>query len=166
MFLFDQIAYDNKAEFYDNLTSYVESIVHGETDLIANLANASSLLFIMMSDVNWAGFYLYKEEQLVLGPFQGNPACIRIPMGKGVCGTAASKRETQLVEDVALFQGHIPCDGDTKSEIVVPLIKHGRLIGVLDLDSPIIERFTHEDQKYLEAIVIIIMKACELGEAY
>jgi len=159
MFRFDEISYNSKKEFYDHLISYMEGLVSGETDLIANLANASSLLFNMMVDVNWAGFYMYKEGQLVLGPFQGKPACIRIDMDRGVCGAAASKQITQVVKDVNAFEGHIPCDGNTQSEIVIPLIKDKRLIGVLDIDSPVLSRFDEEDQTYLETIASIIINA-------
>ncbi|MCW8108460.1 GAF domain-containing protein [Alteromonas ponticola] len=144
-------------DFYLRLVNQAESLVSGEHDLIANMANISALLYTQLEEVNWAGFYLYKEEQLVLGPFQGNPACIRIPMGKGVCGTAAERRETQLVEDVHAFEGHIACDAASNSEIVIPLIVGDTLIGVLDIDSPRVARFTQEDKEGLTAIANRLM---------
>ncbi|MBT79126.1 MAG: GAF domain-containing protein [Alteromonadaceae bacterium] len=124
----------------------------GESDLIANMANLSALMFNRMEKVNWAGFYLYKEDQLVLGPFQGQPACIRIPVGRGVCGTAAQSLQTQLVEDVHAFEGHIACDAASNSEIVIPLVLNGNLLGVLDIDSPEYSRFDEEDKAGLEAL--------------
>ena len=124
----------------------------GESDLIANMANLSALMFNRMEKVNWAGFYLYKEDQLVLGPFQGQPACIRIPVGRGVCGTAAQSLQTQLVEDVHAFEGHIACDAASNSEIVIPLVLNGKLLGVLDIDSPEYSRFDEEDKAGLEAL--------------
>ncbi|RPJ67669.1 GAF domain-containing protein [Alteromonas sediminis] len=117
------------------------------------MANISALLFNQMDDVNWAGFYLYKEEQLVLGPFQGQPACIRIPMGKGVCGTAAQTRITQRIDDVHVFEGHIACDAASNSEIVIPVVKNDKLIGVLDIDSPVFARFDEIDEKGLSDVV-------------
>ncbi len=139
-------------DFYQRLLKQADSLVTGETDLIANMANISALLYTQLEDVNWAGFYLYKEEQLVLGPFQGNPACIRIPLGKGVCGTAAERRQTQLIEDVHQFEGHIACDAASNAEIVIPLEIRGELIGVLDIDSPSKGRFTEADKQGLTAI--------------
>lgn len=147
-----------KREFYHSLINQASSLVDGETDLIANMANVSALLYNQLSDVNWAGFYLFKDEQLVLGPFQGQPACIRIPMGKGVCGTSAQQQKTVRVEDVHQFDGHIACDAASNSEIVIPLILDGRLIGVLDIDSPIFNRFDDEDQQGLEAIAALIVR--------
>lgn len=146
----------DKNKLYTVLNSQAKSLIEGETDVIANLANISALLFNELEDVNWAGFYLYKEEQLVLGPFQGQPACIRIPMGKGVCGTAAQTRVTQLVEDVHKFEGHIACDAASNSEVVVPLIVNGALFGVLDIDSPTVGRFDESDKTGLEAIATTI----------
>ncbi|MCW8092288.1 GAF domain-containing protein [Alteromonas sp. ASW11-130] len=144
-------------DFYQRLVKQADSLVAGEHDLIANMANISALLFTQLEDVNWAGFYLYKEEQLVLGPFQGNPACIRIPMGKGVCGTAAESRETLVVEDVHKFEGHIACDSASNSEIVIPLIVGDTLFGVLDIDSPSIGRFSEVDKAGLTAIADSLM---------
>src|SRR5688572_5562814 len=131
----------SKAEMYSNLASQLRSLLEGERDFIANAANVSSLLYHSLPDLNWAGFYLLKEGELVLGPFQGKPACVRIAMGKGVCGTAAERRQTLLVENVHEFPGHIACDNESNSEIVVPLIREQQLIGVLDLDSPLFDRF-------------------------
>ncbi|MBQ8993434.1 MAG: GAF domain-containing protein [Turicibacter sp.] len=125
---------------------------------MANLANASALLNQFLEDINWVGFYLAKRNELVLGPFQGLPACIRIPFTKGVCGHAATTKETVIVKNVHEFPGHIACDGATNSEIVIPIVKDGQLIGVLDIDSPILNRFSEIDQKYLEEFVQIIVK--------
>lgn len=157
MFHIDTVRKDTKAHMYEDLKDFAQGLFFEEKDLIANMANLSSLLYNIMEDVNWVGFYIYKEEQLVLGPFHGKPACIRIAMGKGVCGSAASSRETQLVKNVHAFPGHIACDGDTNSEIVVPLIQQGNLVGVLDIDSPILERFDEEDQQYLEEIARLLI---------
>ena len=142
-----------KQEFYQSLVKQTESLITGETNIIANMANISALLFTSLDDVNWAGFYLMDSpSELVLGPFQGNPACIRIPVGKGVCGTAAATAKTQLVEDVHAFAGHIACDDASNSEIVIPILKNGKVFAVLDIDSPSIARFSSDDQKGLEAL--------------
>ena len=146
-----------KEQQYSQLIAQAKSLVSGERDLIANMANISALLFNNLEEVNWAGFYLYKEDQLVLGPFQGQPACIRIPLGKGVCGTSASTRTVQRITDVHQFEGHIACDAASNSEIVVPLVLNDTLIGVLDIDSPVFERFTEEDEKGLIEIAQILM---------
>ncbi|BDH62609.1 hypothetical protein MTP04_27390 [Lysinibacillus sp. PLM2] len=143
-------------EQYDLLIKQLNALLDGEKDLIANLSNASSLLNQFLVNINWVGFYLFKEGELVLGPFQGLPACIRIPMGKGVCGTSALKRETIVVEDVHLFPGHIACDAASNSEIVIPIIKNDELVGVLDIDSPIKNRFTNEDKEGLEKFVLAL----------
>ncbi|TPV60075.1 GAF domain-containing protein [Aestuariibacter sp. GS-14] len=124
--------------------------------MIANMANISALLYNQMDNVNWAGFYIFKEEQLVLGPFQGQPACIRIPMGKGVCGTAAASNTVQRIEDVHQFEGHIACDAASNSEIVIPIVVNDKLIGVLDIDSPIYSRFSAEDEAGLCEIVSVL----------
>jgi GAF domain-containing protein len=147
----------SKAELYAALQSQLRSLFEGERDFIANAANFSSLLYHSLPDLNWAGFYLLKDGELVLGPFQGKPACVRIAMGKGVCGTAAEQRQTILVENVHEFPGHIACDSDSNSEIVVPLIKDQQLIGVLDLDSPLFGRFDDEDAKGLNELAEILM---------
>ena len=142
----------DKPEQYAQLLSQVEGLLHGERDRIANAANLSALLFNALPDLNWAGFYLYDGTELVVGPFQGLPACVRISLDKGVCGAAARTRETQRVEDVHAFPGHIACDSASRSEIVIPLLRDGALIGVLDIDSPLPARFDEDDQRGLEAI--------------
>lgn len=156
MFEISSINAKDKAEFYKELNTYLTSLIDEDKDWLAGLANASALLYMLMPDINWAGFYLYKEGELVLGPFQGKPACVRIALGRGVCGTAAKTREIQLVKDVAEFPGHIACDAASKSEIVVPIIKEGDLIGVLDIDSPIKARFDEEDARGLKRFVDIL----------
>lgn len=143
-----------KQQFYQSLVKQTESLITGEPNIIANMANISALLFTSLDDVNWAGFYLIDSPtELVLGPFQGNPACIRIPVGKGVCGTAAATAQTQLVEDVHAFAGHIACDAASNSEIVIPVHKNGEVFAVLDIDSPSIARFDADDKLGLEALV-------------
>ncbi|ALQ54894.1 MAG: L-methionine (R)-S-oxide reductase [Pseudoalteromonas tetraodonis] len=143
-----------KHDFYQSLVKQTESLIGGESNIIANMANISALLFTSLEDVNWAGFYFMDSPtELVLGPFQGNPACIRIPVGKGVCGTAAATEQTQLISDVHAFDGHIACDAASNSEIVVPIMKNGRVFAVLDIDSPSIGRFDTDDQAGLEALV-------------
>ncbi|MDG6349456.1 GAF domain-containing protein [Luteimonas sp. 8-5] len=143
----------DKPEQYAQLLDQARALMHGERDLVANAANLSALLWHALPDLNWCGFYLYDGTELVVGPFQGLPACIRIPLDKGVCGAAASSRQTQLVADVDAFPGHIACDSASRSECVVPLVAaDGRLIGVLDLDSPIPARFDAVDGRGLEAI--------------
>ncbi|MFQ3345624.1 MAG: L-methionine (R)-S-oxide reductase [Porticoccaceae bacterium] len=142
---------------YERLGQQLSGLISDEGDQIANLANCAALLWLEIHDVNWIGFYLVKEDQLVLGPFQGKPACSRIPLGNGVCGTAAAMKATILVADVHQFPGHIACDQASNSEIVVPLIVGGELIGVLDIDSPQIDRFGHHDQEGLENLVKILV---------
>ncbi|MFT8364028.1 MAG: GAF domain-containing protein [Sporolactobacillus sp.] len=129
----------------------LKSLIHDETDQIANLANASALLGDYLDRINWVGFYLFDGHELVLGPFQGKPACVRIPLGKGVCGTAAATKEIVRVADVHAFPGHIACDAASRSEIVIPLFRGDTFIGVLDIDSPFLDRFSEEDQQFLEA---------------
>jgi len=136
----------DKATLYRDIASALEGLFAGEPDAIANMANASALIFESLPDVNWVGFYRNVGGELVLGPFQGRAACIRIPFGQGVCGAAAATRQVQLVEDVHAFPGHIACDSASNSEIVVPLIRDGELIGVLDIDSPSTARFDQEDE--------------------
>ncbi|MCL6709692.1 GAF domain-containing protein [Priestia aryabhattai] len=131
----------------------LRALLEGESNTIANLANASALLNQFLNEVNWVGFYLMEDGELVLGPFQGLPACVRIPLGKGVCGTAAQNQKTERIEDVHAFPGHIACDAASQSEIVVPIVKDGQLLGVLDIDSPIKNRFDEIDQQYLEEFV-------------
>jgi GAF domain-containing protein len=145
--MFDfKIHADDKPAMYRDLASALEGLVTGEPDAIANMANASALIYEILPDVNWVGFYRNVGGELVLGPFQGRPACIRIAFGQGVCGAAASTRQVQRVEDVHAFPGHIACDSASNSEIVVPLIRDGELLGVLDIDSPSASRFTEEDE--------------------
>jgi L-methionine (R)-S-oxide reductase len=138
---------------YRDLTLSLASLLEGETDALANLANASALLAESLDRINWCGFYILRGKELVLGPFQGRAACVRIPLGKGVCGTAAEKRETLVVPDVLSFAGHIACDPASRSEIVVPIVDGGVLRGVLDLDSPLPGRFDERDRAGLEAFV-------------
>src|SRR5258705_5370709 len=142
----------SKSELYANLQLQLRSLLEGERDFIANAANFSSLLYYSLPDLNWAGLYLHKGGELVLGPFQGLPACLRIAIGKGVCGTAAEQRQTILVDNVHEFPGHIACDSESNSEIVVPLIANEKLIGVLDLDSPLFARFDDEDARVLNEL--------------
>ncbi|KPU46258.1 free methionine-R-sulfoxide reductase [Oxobacter pfennigii] len=149
----DKIEASDKNSFYRELLLQFEGLMSDEKDWLASLSNTSALLYQNLPHVNWAGFYLYKEGMLVLGPFQGKVACTRIEMGKGVCGTAAREKETCRVLDVHKFPGHIACDSASNSEIVVPIIKNDAVVGVLDIDSPSLERFDETDQLYLENIV-------------
>jgi L-methionine (R)-S-oxide reductase len=151
MFISDSLT-GNKAEQYQQLIAQCEALLHGERHRVANAANLSALLFNSLPDLNWLGFYFLEQGELVVGPFQGLPACVRIALGKGVCGTAALTRESQLVADVHAFEGHIACDSASQSELVVPLIQNGELIGVLDIDSPLLNRFDAEDQLAFERI--------------
>ncbi|HEY6643590.1 GAF domain-containing protein [Povalibacter sp.] len=147
-----------KPKLYAELARELQSLIAGEPDDIANFANASALLFNSLPDLNWAGFYLLKRGELVVGPFQGKPACVRIAMGKGVCGTSAARRATILVTNVHDFPGHIACDSASNSEIVVPMIAGDELLGVLDLDSPTLARFDEEDQAGLEEFVATLLR--------
>lgn len=144
---------------YDSLFQQLQALIHDEKDHIANLANAAALLNQFLEEINWVGFYLWKENGLVLGPFQGLPACIRIPYGKGVCGIAIKKRQTIRVNDVNHFPGHIACDNRSQSEIVIPIIIKDEIYGVLDIDSPIKNRFHDIDQVYLEKFIKILKGA-------
>lgn len=153
----------DKAAAYEDLTLQLQGIVSGERDRIANAANMAALLFHTLPDLNWAGFYFLKGSELVLGPFQGLPACIRIAIGRGVCGTAAERRASVLVEDVDAFPGHIACDSASRSELVVPLLKDGVLLGVLDLDSPLPGRFGPADQAGCEQLVSIFLEATDFA---
>ncbi|PTG68272.1 Free methionine-(R)-sulfoxide reductase [Staphylococcus cohnii] len=141
---------------YDLLQKQVSSLIEDESNMIAILSNVSALLNDSIDQINWIGFYLIEDNELILGPFQGHPACVHIAIGKGVCGTAVTQDKTQLVEDVNAFPGHIACDANSKSEIVVPIHKDNNVIGVLDIDAPITKRFNNEDKQGLEAIVKII----------
>ena len=157
--MFQSIEYKGTMEEnYSLLNKQLSALLTGETHLIANLSNASALLNIFLKDINWVGFYLLEDNGLVLGPFQGLPACIRIPLGKGVCGTAAQSAKTIIVDDVDQFPGHIACDAASKSEIVIPIFKDGLLIAVLDIDSPLKGRFSQEEAKYLEQFVKVLEK--------
>ncbi|MFJ3109004.1 GAF domain-containing protein [Pseudomonas putida] len=143
---------------YNLLAAQVQALFADERDFIANAAQFSAFLYNQVDDLNWAGFYLNRNEELVLGPFQGQVACVRIPFGKGVCGAAAATRQTQRVEDVHAFPGHIACDSASNSELVIPLVKEGKLIGVLDLDSPKVGRFSEADQVGLERLAAIFLE--------
>jgi L-methionine (R)-S-oxide reductase len=147
----------SKTEQYEQLLPQARAMLEGESDKIANAANLSALIYHALPDLNWVGFYFYDGKELVVGPFQGLPACVRIAIGKGVCGTAAATRQTQRIADVDAFPGHIACDSASRSELVLPLFKHGQLVGVLDLDSPILERFDAQDQAALEQIADIFL---------
>lgn len=152
--MFEQLTYStDRIKAYELLIKQLQALSEDEKDQIALLANASSLLNQFLDQVNWVGFYLWKNDELVLGPFQGLPACVRIPYGKGVCGTAINEKETQLVADVHAFPGHIACDTASNSEIVVPILLNGEIYGVLDIDSPIKDRFDETDKHYLEKYV-------------
>ena len=148
-----------KAEFYQQLNAQISAIIAGESDVIANMANISALLFEQLETVNWVGFYRVVDEQLVLGPFQGKVACIRIPIGRGVCGTAAKLNKTQRIDDVHAFEGHIACDAASNSEIVVPVVVNDKVIAVLDIDSPVHQRFDADDQLGLEQTVKLFEKS-------
>ncbi|PPV04894.1 hypothetical protein XBLMG947_3862 [Xanthomonas bromi] len=149
----------SKPEQYAQLTAQAQALVHGEPDRIANAANLAALIFHSLPSLNWAGFYFYDGRELVVGPFQGLPACVRIPLDKGVCGAAASTRQSQRIADVEAFPGHIACDSASRSELVIPLVKGDALIGVLDLDSPELDRFDADDQRGLEAIAQVFVGA-------
>jgi GAF domain-containing protein len=153
----------DKPTAYAELASSLRALLAGESDPVANAANTAALIFWTLPDLNWAGFYLFDPArgELRLGPFQGKPACVRIPLGKGVCGTAASRRETLLVHDVHAFEGHIACDSASNSEVVVPIVADGKLIGVLDLDSPSLARFDEQDARGLEALVAVFVAATQ-----
>lgn len=151
----------SKPEQYAQLLAQARALVHGESDRIANAANLSALVYHALPQLNWAGFYFFDGTELVVGPFQGLPACVRIPLHKGVCGAAARSRQTQRVDDVNAFPGHIACDAASRSELVVPLLHDGELVGVLDIDSPIPCRFDTDDQAGLEAIAQVFIESLE-----
>lgn len=151
---------DNKTDLYAQLVDQARGLLAGERDRVANAANFSALVYDALPDLNWAGFYFYDGRELVVGPFQGKPACVRIAIGKGVCGTAALRRETQLVRDVHEFPGHIACDAASRSEIVVPLVGvSGELIGVWDVDSPRLARFDEDDRAGMEALAAVFVES-------
>lgn len=147
----------SKAEQYEQLLAQARALLANESDRIANAANLSALVFHALPALNWVGFYFYDGRELVVGPFQGRPACVRIALGRGVCGTAAVTRQTQVVADVDAFPGHIPCDSASRSELVVPLFHREALLGVFDLDSPVTGRFDEEDRRGLEAIAAVFL---------
>ncbi|AAF84040.1 diguanylate cyclase [Xylella fastidiosa 32] len=149
----------NKPEQYAQLEAQAKALIHGETDRIANAANLAALIFHSLPGLNWVGFYFYDGRELVVGPFQGLPACIRIPLDKGVCGTAARTRRTQRIDDVDTFPDHIACDSASRSELVVPLLKDDTLIGVLDLDSPTCARFDSDDQTGIESLARVFVSS-------
>ncbi|MDG1750643.1 MAG: GAF domain-containing protein [Thalassotalea sp.] len=150
-----------KADFYTQLAQQSKALIGDETDIIANMANISALLFDALDKVNWVGFYRVIEQELVLGPFQGKIACIRIPVGKGVCGTAVAENKTKRIADVHQFPGHIACDAASNSEIVIPVVVNNQVIAVLDIDSEAFERFDEEDQAGLESIVELFVQSVE-----
>jgi L-methionine (R)-S-oxide reductase len=149
----------SKPAFYAGVAADLRALVEGERDPVANAANLAALIYHTLPDLNWAGFYLMKDGELVLGPFQGKPACVRIAVGKGVCGTAAARRQSVVVPDVDAFPGHIACDSASRSELVVPLVKDGTLLGVLDLDSPSLARFDEADREGVEALAAIYLES-------
>lgn len=151
---------EEKFKSYQLLLSQMRSLLEDEQDVTANLANASALLNEALKDINWVGFYLMKNDELILGPFQGKVACVHIPIGKGVCGTAVSENRTQLVKNVHEFPGHIACDSASNSEIVIPLRSNDKVVGVLDIDSPLIGRFDNIDASELEKLAMVIEEAC------
>ncbi|WP_342510630.1 GAF domain-containing protein [Sporosarcina sp. FSL K6-1522] len=157
--MFVKMDYSTDAQqSYEQLANQLDVLLTGEKNMYANLSNASALVNQFFDRINWAGFYMMDEQQLVLGPFQGLPACIRIPLGKGVCGTAAQNKESIIVADVNAFPGHIACDAASQSEIVIPLLKEGLVLGVLDIDSPELNRFNEEDRIGLERFVEVLVK--------
>ncbi len=157
----DYLYPENKREMYHLLSEQLKAMLDGEPHVLPNLSNASALLKLALKDINWAGFYLMKEGELLLGPFQGKPACIHIPIGKGVCGTAVAEARTLLVRDVHDFPGHIACDSASRSEIVIPLHLEDTILGVLDIDSPLINRFDEEDRAGLEVFAAELTKGCD-----
>ena len=161
MFTLQPLDFTDRAAAYADLTGQLRALLHGERDFIANSANTAALLWHSLPDLNWAGVYRLVSRELVLGPFHGQPACVRIPLGHGVCGTAATTRKTVRVPDVQAFPGHIACDAASRSEIVVPLVQDGRLRGVLDLDSPLPNRFAPADQAGLEQLAAVLVAASD-----
>jgi L-methionine (R)-S-oxide reductase len=153
----------NKGDLYRELALQLSGLLTGEQDSIANAANTAALIYHALPEVNWAGFYLLKEGELVLGPFQGKPACVRIALGRGVCGTAAEARKSLVVPDVNAFPGHIACDTASRSELVVPLVRRNVLVGVLDLDSPVPGRFDEDDRRGCENLAAIYLAASKEG---
>jgi GAF domain-containing protein len=163
MFALQRTPSSSKAELHSALGEQARALLQGERDLTANAANLAALLFHTLPDLNWAGFYWLKGGELVLGPFQGKPACVRIALGKGVCGTAAQSQRSIVVPDVDAFPGHIACDSASRSEVVVPVMVAGRVVGVLDLDSPLPQRFDEEDARALESLIEAFVAATDMG---
>ena len=159
MFESSTIQAASKSEFYRELGQQLSALLAGEPDPIANAANLSALLFQQLPELNWAGFYILRGGELVLGPFQGKPACVRIPVGRGVCGTAVAQAVPLRVDDVDAFPGHIACDAASRAELVVPLLREGRVVGVIDLDSPVPGRFDAEDEAGIAALAAIYLAA-------
>ena len=166
MFTAQTIQTDSKAELYGELTGQLRALLTGERDWLANLANAAALVFGSLPDLNWAGFYLWRGGELVLGPFQGKPACVRIAAGRGVCGGAVTRRRSLVVADVHAFPGHIACDAASRSELVVPLLRGGEILGVLDLDSPRPGRFDEEDRAGGEELVAALVEATDFPASF
>lgn len=146
---------------YQSMIKQYRYLLENERDWLANLSNTASFLYQFLDDINWSGFYLLKQGELVLGPFMGKPACVRIPVGKGVCGAAVAENKTQVVTDVHQFPGHIACDAASRSEIVIPLVENDNILGVLDIDSPSVGRFDAVDKQYLEQILSILLTSCD-----
>ena|SRR5579872_4426603 len=163
MFATASTRHESKSSLYADLLLQARGLFEGERDALANSANLSALLFNGLPDLNWSGFYWLKSDGLVLGAFQGKPACVRIALGKGVCGTAARDRKTIVVPDVDAFPGHIACDSASRSEIVIPLVHRGAVLGVLDVDSPKLARFDEEDARGLEALATLFIESSDLG---
>lgn len=164
MFILEDFKGLTEEQKYENMLLFLKGQLLGEKDVIANLSNASAIIMALIDNLNWAGFYLMKDGELVLGPFQGMPACNRIKIGKGVCGGAVSSRQIQRVNDVHKFEGHIACDSLTNSELVVPIIKEDKILGVLDLDSIEFGRFTELEEKYFEKFVQILVENIDWSE--
>ncbi len=162
----EKISFESQDKFYSYLNLKLTGLICEEPDWLANLGNASALLWLLLENINWVGFYLHKNGELVLGPFQGKPACTHIALGKGVCGTAAAELKTQLVKNVHEFPGHIACDSASNSEIVIPIWTNNKLIGVLDIDSPILNRFNEMDKEHLEKFVSIIVRYVKFPENF
>lgn len=152
------VEFEKKDQLYKYMNIKLVGLLDSEEDWLANLSNASALIWLLIKDINWVGFYLYKNEKLILGPFQGKPACTKIELDRGVCGAAATTLETQLIKNVQDFPGHIACDGASKSEVVVPIVKDGKLLGVLDIDAPILNRFDEEDKAGFQRFVNTMIK--------
>jgi L-methionine (R)-S-oxide reductase len=163
MFTAQDLPTDDKPRFYAELAAQARALLAGETDRIANAANFAALAYQALPAINWAGFYFYDGQELVLGPFQGKPACVRIALERGVCGAAASQRRTQVVADVHAFPGHIACDAASRSEVVVPLVRDGQLLGVWDVDSPQPGRFDDEDRQGMEALCAVFLESLGQG---